>query len=198
MSTNSFHQLSESKKRHDIEAKKLTDAICSLYMLEEDPYLKVMAWNVSVLDRSLFELENKITENLLLGKSNEIEMLFLNSQTSMWLDLVNELLTTWEARARKVKIFLSANIHTPTSDRQTINKIDNITDEHVLDRLEKNLNAVQVSLSLIDLLQENKKELKASIADSSLEYSFILDNGCISSVSRRDVSSSLSKFGSSE
>ena len=192
MSTSNFHQSVESNRRHDVEAKKLTRAICSLYMLEEDPYLKVMAWNVSVLDRSLFDLESKIVENLPIEKSNEIEMLFLTSQTIMWLDLVYELLTTWEERVQKVKLFLSANLS--KSIRPTMKEIGTSNIEDELIRLEKSLSTVHISLSLIELLQQNKKELKTGKEDGSLEYRFSLDDGGLSRVSRRNISSSLLKF----
>ena len=80
-----------------IEAMELRDALRSLYLLGDDPYMTMQAVNVSVVDHFIMGLEYETLTRLLHDERTPgPEALFLSAQAQMWL------LRTFRERAKNV------------------------------------------------------------------------------------------------
>lgn len=86
-----------------IDSSELRTALSSLYLLGDDPYLRIQAFNLSIVDQFIMQLEYEA-----LGKLGEEqrtpmpEAVFLSAQSQMWIFAAYELLRTWRERAKDV------------------------------------------------------------------------------------------------
>jgi hypothetical protein len=87
----------------DIEATELNHALGSLHLLGDDPFLRMQAFNLSLVDHFIMGLELQLHR----ARFNEEKGLagdtaFLSAQTQMWIFAIHELLRTWRARAKDI------------------------------------------------------------------------------------------------
>lgn len=86
-----------------IEATELSHALGSLHLLGDGPFLRMQAFNLSLVDHFIMGLELQLHR----ARFNEEKGLagdtaFLSAQTQMWIFAVYELLRTWRARAKDI------------------------------------------------------------------------------------------------
>jgi hypothetical protein len=88
----------------DIEAFELDSSLRGLSILGDDPYLRMQAINVSIVDKWLMSLENRVRAARFGEEEPDREIeLFLNALSQMWLFAVYELLRTWRERAKDIQ-----------------------------------------------------------------------------------------------
>lgn len=84
----------------EIDPSALNGALCSLHLLGDDPYLRMQALNLGVVDPFLADLEEQLLRKLIDEERTPVpEALFVSAQSQMWLFAAYELLRTWRQRA---------------------------------------------------------------------------------------------------
>jgi hypothetical protein len=87
----------------DIPESELRIALCGLNLLGDDPYLRMQALNLSIVDQFLMGLEYDTLQKLNDEESTPIpEATFLSAMSQMWIFAAYELLRTWRQRAKEV------------------------------------------------------------------------------------------------
>jgi hypothetical protein len=87
----------------EIGAPELSDALRALYLLGDDPYLRMQAFNLSVVDQFIMQLEYDVLRRLRDEESTPgPEAIFLSAQSQMWIFAAYEVLRTWRERANDV------------------------------------------------------------------------------------------------
>jgi hypothetical protein len=82
---------------------ELRNALCGLHLLGRAPYLRMQAFNLSVVDQFIMQLECDALRKLQEDDSTPLpEAIFLSAQSQMWIFAVYELLRTWRARSKNV------------------------------------------------------------------------------------------------
>jgi hypothetical protein len=91
---------------------ELRNALCGLHLLGTDPYLRMQALNLSVVDQFIMQLEYDTLRKLQKDDSTPLpEAVFLSAQSQMWIFAIYELLRTWRARSKKIcKLFESGGL----------------------------------------------------------------------------------------
>ncbi|MEZ0219103.1 MAG: hypothetical protein ACAH22_02285 [Tardiphaga sp.] len=80
---------------------ELRDALRSIHLLDEDPYLTMQATNVSLVEYLIMGLEGDVLQKLWQEERTPgPEAAFLSAQTQMWFFAVYELLRTVRSRSR--------------------------------------------------------------------------------------------------
>lgn len=83
------------------EPNALQNALCELALFGDDPYLRMQAFNVGIVDAFLTELEYQTLHKLIDEERTPVpEAAFLSAQSQMWIFAVYELLRTWRQRCR--------------------------------------------------------------------------------------------------
>ncbi|MGE0565868.1 MAG: hypothetical protein AB7O50_15275 [Pseudolabrys sp.] len=87
----------------EIDTMELGRALGSLHLVGDDPFLRIQAFNLSLVDHFIMGLELQLHR----ARFNEEKELagntaFLSAQTQMWIFAVYELLRTWRARAKDI------------------------------------------------------------------------------------------------
>ncbi|MCR9193746.1 MAG: hypothetical protein NXH88_03385 [Hyphomonas sp.] len=83
-----------------IDVSALNTALCGLRLLGGDPFLRMQAFNLAIVDPFLTNLEAQVLEKLVAEERTPVpEAAFLSAQSQMWLFAVYELLRTWRQRA---------------------------------------------------------------------------------------------------
>jgi hypothetical protein len=96
----------------DIAESELRIALCSLSLLGDDLYLRMQAFNLSIVDQFLMGLEYDTLQKLNEQESTPMpEATFLSAISQMWIFAAYELLRTWRQRAREVlKLFQNGGL----------------------------------------------------------------------------------------
>jgi hypothetical protein len=87
----------------DIQAFELATALRGLVVLDDDPYLRMQAINISIVDKWLMTLETKVRIARFNEEKDYETEVFLSAITQMWLFAVYELLRTWRERAKDIQ-----------------------------------------------------------------------------------------------
>ncbi len=86
---------------HEIEGMELGQALKALHLLGDDMYLRMQAFNLSVVDKFIMGLEYDTLQRLLEQESTPApEAMFLSAQSQMWIFAAYELMRTWRERAK--------------------------------------------------------------------------------------------------
>lgn len=84
----------------EIDPNMLSEALCSLHLLGDDPFLRMQAFNLSIVDPFLTGLEYEVLQKLFDEERTPLpEAAFLSAQSEMWIFAAYELLRTWRQRA---------------------------------------------------------------------------------------------------
>jgi hypothetical protein len=87
----------------EIGQHELGSALDSLYLLGDDPYTHMQAFNLSVVDEFIMALEYETLRKYMEEERTPLpEAIFLSAQSQMWIFGVYELLRTWRERAKDV------------------------------------------------------------------------------------------------
>jgi hypothetical protein len=87
----------------DIDGLELSKALRTLHLLGGDPYLRMQAFNLSIVDQFIMKLEYDTLRELNDEESTPMpEATFLSAQSQMWIFAAYEILRTWRARATDV------------------------------------------------------------------------------------------------
>jgi len=87
---------------NEIEQAELNEALCSLSLMD-DPYLRMQALNLAVVDQFVMDLEYDVLRRLNSeDRTPGPEAMFLNAFSQMWSFAAYELLRTWRERAKEV------------------------------------------------------------------------------------------------
>jgi hypothetical protein len=78
------------------------DASLSELQLFDDPYLRMQATNVSIVDQFITRLEYDALQSEFNEQLDPSLLAFLNAQSQMWIFSAYELLRTWRARVKDV------------------------------------------------------------------------------------------------
>jgi len=85
----------------EIDPSALRQALCKLNLLGDDPYLRMQAFNLAIVDKFLMELESQLLQKLVDEERTPLpEAAFLSAQSQMWIFAAYELMRTWRQRAR--------------------------------------------------------------------------------------------------
>lgn len=85
----------------EFEGFELAQVLCSLHLLDGDPFLRMQAFNISVVDLFIMDLEYE-TLSKLYDEESSPNLMFLTAQSQMWIFSAYELLRTWRTRAKEV------------------------------------------------------------------------------------------------
>ena len=84
-----------------IDTSALRKALCKLALLGDDPFLRMQALNLAIVDQFLTELEYKTLHKLVDEERTPLpQAVFLGAQSQMWIFAAYELMRTWRQRAR--------------------------------------------------------------------------------------------------
>ena len=84
-----------------IDTNALRQALCNLNLLGDDPYLRMQAFNLAIVDPFLTDLEYQVLQKLVDEERTPLpEAAFLSAQSQMWIFAAYELLRTWQQRCR--------------------------------------------------------------------------------------------------
>lgn len=87
----------------DIDPSALRSTLCKLRFLGDDPFLRMQAVNISVVDIFLSRLEDTVLKKLFADDSAPLdEAAFLSAQSQMWIFATYELLRTWRQRTAEL------------------------------------------------------------------------------------------------
>ena len=87
----------------DVPESELRIALCGLHLLGDDPYLRMQALNLSIVDQFVMALEYDTLQKLNDQESTPMaEATFLSAMSQMWIFAAYELLRTWRQRAKEV------------------------------------------------------------------------------------------------
>lgn len=86
----------------EINSSELIVGLRSLYLLDRDPYLRMQAFNLSMVDQFVMGLESKIRRALLEEDRTPPEAMFLSAISQMWIYAAYELLRTWLERGKEI------------------------------------------------------------------------------------------------
>lgn len=89
-----------TSKRDEIDWSALRSALTSLQLFD-DPYMKMQATNLGIVDQFLTDLELKVLRESFQDDLDISGIIFLNAQSQMWMFSVYELLRTWRQRIRE-------------------------------------------------------------------------------------------------
>lgn len=93
----------EYRSPSDIAPNELSGALQSLYLIGDDPYLRMQALNLSVVDQFIMKLEYETRRKLIDEERTPMpEAVFLSAQSQMWIFAAYEILRTWRERAKGV------------------------------------------------------------------------------------------------
>lgn len=83
-----------------IDPSAFRKALCNLSLLGDDPFLRMQAFNLAIVDQWLTELEYQVLQKLEEEERTPLpETAFLSAQSQMWIFAAYELMRTWRRRA---------------------------------------------------------------------------------------------------
>jgi hypothetical protein len=86
--------------RDEIKQGELCESLSKLQFLGDDPFLRMQAFNLDVVDDFLMDLEYEVLRRLNEDDRTPSEAYFLNAQSHMWIFAAYELLRTWIERSK--------------------------------------------------------------------------------------------------
>lgn len=87
----------------DIQTSELSQALGTLRLLGDDPYLRIQASNLAVIDHFIMQLEwTAMRKRFDEEREDLLDTTFISAQTQMWIFAAYELLRTWRQRAKDV------------------------------------------------------------------------------------------------
>lgn len=91
------------RRLQEIDSTGLRTALVSLYLLGDDPYMRIQASNLSIIDHFITNLEYDALSKFVAHEFLPVpEIAFLSAQSQMWIFAVYELLRAWRERAKDV------------------------------------------------------------------------------------------------
>jgi hypothetical protein len=95
--------IQEYREPDEIDAAELSHALSTLCLLGDDPFLRMQAFNLSLVDHFIMRLELQLRQQRFDEEKGPVtDTAFLSAQTQMWIFAAYELLRTWRARAKNV------------------------------------------------------------------------------------------------
>ena len=89
----------------EINGFELSEALCSLHLLGDDPFLRIQSFNLSLVDHFIMDLECGLAKRRFDEEEiSFVETGFLSAQTQMWIFAAYEVLRTWRQRAKSVAL----------------------------------------------------------------------------------------------
>src|SRR5258708_8243973 len=98
------------RDRSDIRPNELVEALSSIRLLNDDPYLRMQVHNLSIVDQFIMELEEQVRDKLFQEERTPMETMFLSAQSQMWIFAIYEILITWRQITRQL---LNLHKHAP-------------------------------------------------------------------------------------
>jgi len=95
-------EVNDVRYQEEVESGELREALTKLKFLGEDPFLRMQAFNLDVVDDFLMDLEYDVLRRLNEEDRTPGEAHFLNAQSQMWIFAAYELLRTWIERAKDI------------------------------------------------------------------------------------------------
>jgi hypothetical protein len=96
----------------DIDMWEIPEALRKLTLFDGDPYLKLQATNLGMIDRWLIDVEAEVLIQLVAQEHTPMEANFLSAQTQMWVFAAYEVMRTWRQRAKDVlKLAANGGLH---------------------------------------------------------------------------------------
>jgi hypothetical protein len=87
-------------RRDQLPPGGLSHALTTLQFLGDDPFLRMQAVNLDVVDQFLLDVEYDVLQRLHREERTPGQAHFLNAQSQMWIFAAYELLRTWTERAK--------------------------------------------------------------------------------------------------
>ena len=85
----------------EVQASELSQAVRTLYFFEDDPYLRIQASNLAIIDHFIMKLEWASMRKRFDEENEDVlDTAFISAQTQMWIFAAYELLRTWRQRAK--------------------------------------------------------------------------------------------------
>jgi hypothetical protein len=90
------------QRRESIKPGHLREALANLQFLGDDPFLRMQAMNLDIVDQFLTDLEYEVLRELHQEGRTPLNAFFLNAQSQMWIFAVYELIRTWKERSKDI------------------------------------------------------------------------------------------------
>ncbi len=91
------------RRPENIGPFEIRTALSRLQLFGDDPYLRMQAFNLGVIDQFITKLEYDVLRKLIKDDSTPIpEATFLSAQSQMWIFAAYELLRTWRQRTKDI------------------------------------------------------------------------------------------------
>ncbi len=91
---------------NEISSHKIVRAFARLKFFDDNPFLRMQAQNIAIVDSFIMGLEKEILNAMVREKSIFPQASFLSAQTQMWIFAAYELMRTWRQRARELRDLL--------------------------------------------------------------------------------------------
>ena len=96
-----LHRVVEA--RHDDELVAVR-----LHLLGDDPYLRMQAYNLSIVDQFIMQIESELLRSWFQEEQRSpADGMFVSAQSQMWIFAAYELLRTWRERSKDVIKFVT-------------------------------------------------------------------------------------------
>jgi len=96
----------QSEDQQENQSVSLTEAIQSLPLLDNEPYLHMQVINLGIVDDFLVDLESQLLHEYLVTEKTPLpRAAFVSALSQLWIFGVYELLRTWRQRCREVLLF---------------------------------------------------------------------------------------------
>jgi hypothetical protein len=209
------------RAREEIGQHELADGLTSLQLLGGDPFMRMQATNLALVDEFIMQLETETLTTLLAEERTPGIAFFLSAQSQMWIFAAYELLRTWRQRAREaIRLCnegkLQEEIATLRKDRgyrhygqelkaDQLEKI--IRDDSIVEKLREDMRVVyfpffhleHIRIALAKHEVPGNKSIAAYAPGygrinnecGSLDYELENDGIILGRVSRRDIAESL-------
>jgi hypothetical protein len=83
----------------EIDPSALNSALSSLHFLGDDPFMRMQAMNLSIVDPFIADIEHQLLEKLIEEeRTPSADAMFVSAQSQMWIFAVYELFRTWMQR----------------------------------------------------------------------------------------------------
>jgi hypothetical protein len=91
------------RRPEQIGPSEFRNALAGLHLFNDDPYLRMQAFNLEIIDRFITGLEYDVLKKLDREEATPMpEAAFLSAQSQMWIFAAYEILRTWRQRARDI------------------------------------------------------------------------------------------------
>lgn len=89
------------RRADEIGPSELREALGKLHLFDDDPYLRMQAFNLALVDQFIMQIEYAVLEKLNQEERTPApEAAFLSAQSQMWIFAAYEILRTWRERAK--------------------------------------------------------------------------------------------------